>query len=141
MDSKSELSEMNVVQINKDISDLRKLLNDMDFKIDRLASIIRIFYNVDSMEDILKRGENHIKNINFNIENMEQLITILKTNEEKGIPIDESGVCYDKNNIKDYNDFYKYLNEEIEGNKNLIEITDKDLEKIKEYITKYGDSI
>lgn len=141
MDSKSELSEMYVSQINKDISDLRKLLNDMDFKIDRLASIIRIFYNVDSMEDILKRGENHIKNINLNIENMEQLMTVLKTNEEKGIPIDESGVYYDKNNIKDYNDFYKYLNEEIEGNKNLIEVTDKDLEKIREYITKYGDSI
>ena len=111
MDSKCKLSEIDVVQINKDISDLKKALNDMDFKVDRLTSIIRIFYNVDSMGDILKRGENHIKNINFNIENMEQLITVLKSNEENGVPIEESGIYYDKNNIKDYNDFYKYLNE------------------------------
>ena len=141
MNSKCKLSEIDVVQINKDLSDLKKSLNDMDFKVDKLTSIIRIFYNVDSMEDILKRGENHIKNINFNIENMEQLITVLKTNEENGVSIEESGIYYDKNNIKDYNDFYKYLNEEIEGSKNLIEITDKDLEEIREYIAKYGDKI
>lgn len=141
MDSKCKLSEIDIVQINKDLSDLKKSLNDMDFKVDRLVSIIKIFYNVDSMEDILKRGENHIKNINFNIEQMEQLISTLKTNEENGISIEESGIHYDKNNIKDYNDFYKYLNEEIEGCHNLIEVTDNDLEKIREYITKYGDSI
>ena len=141
MNSKCKLSEIDVVQINKDLSDLKKSLNDMDFKVDKLTSIIRIFYNVDSMEDILKRGENHIKNINFNIENMEQLITVLKSNEENGVSIEESGIYYDKNNIKDYNDFYKYLNEEIEGCKNLIEITDKDLEEIREYIAKYGDKI
>ena len=141
MNSKCKLSEIDVVQINKDLSDLKKSLNDMDFKVDKLTSIIRIFYNVDSMEDILKRGENHIKNINFNIESMEQLITVLKTNEENGVSIEESGIYYDKNNIKNYDDFYKYLNEEIEGSKNLIEITDKDLEEIREYIAKYGDKI
>lgn len=141
MNSKCKLSEIDVVQINKDLSDLKKSLNDMDFKVDKLTSIIRIFYNVDSMEDILKRGENHIKNINFNIESMEQLITVLKTNEENGVSIEESGIYYDKNNIKNYDDFYKYLNEEIEGCKNLIEITDKDLEEIREYIAKYGDKI
>lgn len=141
MNSKCKLSEIDVVQINKDLSDLKKSLNDMDFKVDKLTSIIRIFYNVDSMEDILKRGENHIKNINFNIESMEQLITVLKSNEENGVSIEESGIYYDKNNIKNYDDFYKYLNEEIEGCKNLIEITDKDLEEIREYIAKYGDKI
>ena len=141
MNSKCKLSEIDVVQINKDLSDVKKSLNDMDFKVDKLTSIIRIFYNVDSMEDILKRGENHIKNINFNIESMEQLITVLKSNEENGVSIEESGIYYDKNNIKNYDDFYKYLNEEIEGCKNLIEITDKDLEEIREYIAKYGDKI
>ena len=141
MNSKCKLSEIDVVQINKDLSDLKKSLNDMDFKVDKLTSIIRIFYNVDSMEDILKRGENHIKNINFNIESMEQLITVVKSNEENGVSIEESGIYYDKNNIKNYDDFYKYLNEEIEGCKNLIEITDKDLEEIREYIAKYGDKI
>lgn len=53
MDSKCKLSEIDVVQITKDLSDLKKSLNDMDFKVDKLTSIIRIFYNVDSMEDIL----------------------------------------------------------------------------------------